>query len=160
MTVPSADPAPQPTVREQALFAGSSLAILLLFYAVALPCGQALMYLRYGSWPSLPALYLFERPDSVASFIAARRVEEEDAHRQTTREEDLLTEYKGLRFILSWVPSLAALKPSWLSQPTSWTGLHKVVRGALQFCPFWLVPFGLGLATIFGLLAIPEHRAV
>lgn len=159
MSAPPSAPVPKPTVREQSLFAGFSLAILIIFYALALPCGQGLMYLRYGSWPSLPALYLFERPDNVASFIAARRAEGADGHRLDASEEDLLAEYKGLRFILSWVPSFTALEPSWLSQPASWVGLHKVVRGTLRLCPLWLVPFGLGVAMILGMLAIPEHRA-
>lgn len=72
-------------------------------YATCLFCGQVILYLRSGVWPSLPASHLFIRSNT---------------------EKVILTEDQLA--LLRFMPRTTSYQ-EWLLHPDDWFGLHKTI---------------------------------
>jgi hypothetical protein len=136
--------------------------------AIGLLGFQVLFYLHDGFWTPLPAVYLFERPPIpqnqearklyVALCVDEARSEARRNQKGEIDEEavaaDSLAHLKSLQSLTAFVPC-ASVK--WISRPTGWLGLHKIVRGVLDEVSITVFVIGSGLMLLWvGTLFISE----
>lgn len=103
-------------------------------FGLLLFCGQLEVWLRTGTWLSLPISYMFV-PHAIPDGADAMAVR-----------------------LLQSVPRLWLVFPiqdfqTWLMEPTTWLGLHRAVDAGLDFVSFPVLVFGSSQLAVVWLLS-------